>query len=291
MGLLEVLQNEKDNLSDMIVLLGNSLKNAPAGRLRISHSGQNVQYYYRPSNRQGSKLKQQRRNVSEAEAFYIKHAIDGKTSGGVYIKKSDEKLVRDLAQKDYDIALLKALEKRIALVRKLIELYGKQEAEHIYEMLNPYRKEIVHSRIFTDNEYAKQWNGVEYEGKLFAAGTVEMYTNRGERVRSKSEKIIADALFQKNISYRYEAPVALRGIGTVYPDFTILNVRKRKEIYWEHLGMMDQKDYCERALRKIELYQRNGIILGRELIITYETSQYPLETLMIERNIEEYCLD
>ncbi|MCD8231746.1 MAG: hypothetical protein LUD14_08015 [Clostridiales bacterium] len=308
MGVLEVLIQEKESLSSMIMLLRNSLESAPAGNLRISHCGQSVQYYYRPyrSKRKESKQKEaiqkeskqkelkqmlQSQNVSETEAIYLKHAIeDKKSERGVYIKKRDEKLVHDLAQRDYDETLLKALEKRLGYVDKLIDLYEKQEAEHLYEMLNPYRKKIVHQRILTDREYAEQWNSVAYEGKLFAEGTAVIYTNRGERVRSKSEKIIADTLIQKAISYRYEAPVTLRGLGTVYPDFTILNVRKRKEIFWEHLGMMDQKDYCERALRKIEMYQRNGIILGKNLIITYETSQHPLETQMIERNIEEYCM-
>ncbi len=54
--------------------------------------------------------------------------------------------------------------------------------------------------------------------------------------------------------------------------------------------MMDNADYCEKALRKIELYQKNGFILGDRLIITYETSKQPLETESIARTIEKHCL-
>ncbi|MCD7981325.1 MAG: hypothetical protein LUF32_03260 [Clostridiales bacterium] len=225
------------------------------------------------------------------ETCYTLYAIENmKSDHGVYIKKCDEKLAYDLAQRDYDAALLAVLERRLNYVQNLLEHCRKNETERIFDRLHPVRKEIVKPRIISDEEFAGKWSCVKYEGKVFSEGTAVMYTNRGERVRSKSEKIIADMLSQKNISYRYEAPVTLHGMGIVYPDFTILNVKRREEIYWEHLGMMDQKDYCERALRKIEIYQRNGIILGRKLIITYETSQHPLETQMVERNISEYCL-
>ena len=50
----------------------------------------------------------------------------------------------------------------------------------------------------------------------------EIYTERGERVRSKSEKIIADKLFLQNIPYHYERPIYLKGFGMVYPDFCCL---------------------------------------------------------------------
>lgn len=137
----------------------------------------------------------------------------------------------------------------------------------------------------------KRKKSVQYEGKIFEEGTAVIYTNRGERVRSKSEKIIADMLSLKGVPYRYEAPFAMRGIGTVYPDFTVLNINNREELLWEHFGMMDNKEYCVRTLRKIESYQKNGVFLGKNLIVTFETSQYPLETETIERNITEYCLN
>ncbi|MCD7922073.1 MAG: hypothetical protein LUG27_06510, partial [Clostridiales bacterium] len=72
---------------------------------------------------------------------------------------------------------------------------------------------------------------------------------------------------------------------------TVLNINNREELLWEHFGMMDNKEYCVRTLRKIESYQKNGVFLGKNLIVTFETSQYPLETETIERNITEYCLN
>ncbi|MFQ9213592.1 MAG: hypothetical protein ACLR4C_08105 [Eubacterium ventriosum] len=42
----------------------------------------------------------------------------------------------------------------------------------------------------------------------------------------------------------------------------MLNRKTRKEIYWEHLGMMDDADYVEKAIKKIELYEKMGYFKG-----------------------------
>ena len=110
-----------------------------------------------------------------------------------------------------------------------------------------------------------RWYDSEYHGKEFYEGTAEIVTEKGERVRSKSEKILADYFYRNNILYQYERPLYLKGYGTVYPDFTFLSKKTRKEIYWEHEGMMDKPEYAKSAVKKIESYQRNGIHLGERL--------------------------
>ncbi len=73
----------------------------------------------------------------------------------------------------------------------------------------------------------------------------------------------------------------------VYPDFTILDVSNRKEIYLEHFGMMEYPEYCEKALLKIQTYARNGITLGKNLLITFETSQNPFDITYLEQILKE----
>ncbi|MCD7921709.1 MAG: hypothetical protein LUG27_04625, partial [Clostridiales bacterium] len=144
-----------------------------------------------------------------------------KSEKGIYVRKSDEKLAFAIAQRDYDSALLKLSEKRLNCVQSLLEQLQKGEMEKLYDKLKPLRRTIVKPKIVTDEKFAEKWSDVQYEGKIFEEGTAVIYTNRGERVRSKSEKIIADMLSLKGVPYRYEAPFAMRGIGTVYPDFTV----------------------------------------------------------------------
>ena len=66
-----------------------------------------------------------------------------------------------------------------------------------------------------------------------------------------------------NIPYKYEAPIQLKGYGTVYPDFTLLNVRTREIYYWEHLGMMDNQEYIQKTFVKINTFVINGIFPGK----------------------------
>ena len=132
---------------------------------------------------------------------------------------------------------------------------------------------------------------VKYRGKEFYEGVPEFYTTKGERVRSKSELIIADLLEKEGVPYRYEYPIYLKGLGKIYPDFTVLNVRKRKTIYWEHLGMMDDSEYVDRALKKIATYEQNGIFPGENLVLTYETRTNPINQKMVMLMIQHYLKD
>lgn len=140
-----------------------------------------------------------------------------------------------------------------------------------------------------EKELAK-WYDSEYHGKEFYEGTAEIVTEKGERVRSKSEKILADYFYRNNILYQYEKPLYLKGYGTIYPDFTFLSKKTRKEIYWEHEGMMDKPEYAKSAVKKIESYQKNGIHLGERLILTFETELTVLNSQIVEELVEKYLV-
>ena len=74
----------------------------------------------------------------------------------------------------------------------------------------------------------------------------------------------------------------------MYPDFTILDVSNRKEIYLEHFGMMDDDEYCNKAISKIQNYARYGIFAGKNLLLTFETRQNPLNTIYLEELLAEF---
>ena len=78
------------------------------------------------------------------------------------------------------------------------------------------------------------------------------------------------------------------GGKVVFPDFTVLNTRTRKTFYWEHFGMIDDPEYLEKALKKVELYGKNDIIVGENLLITYETRNQPLLSSNVEVIIQNH---
>ena len=257
------LNARRKTLEKMIGKANRSLKKAPAGTLRISHTKGRAQYYHResPSDRNGK-----------------------------YIPKKDTRMIRALAQKDYD-------KKIITLARqeqKAINAYQKQcpaiKAEELYESLSESRKQLVTPITETDEMFRQNWESVEYEGKIFDDESTEYVTDKGEKVRSKSEVLIANLLAKEMVPYRYECPLFLKGFGTVHPDFTVLNPRLRKEFYWEHFGMMDDADYVERAIRKLAAYMANGIYPGERLILTFESSLVPLNLLQVRELVKHYFL-
>lgn len=79
-------------------------------------------------------------------------------------------------------------------------------------------------------------------------------TRRGEWVRSKSEVIIANLLYENGIDYEYEAPLYYDGHKCLLPDFTL--TIGGKQLYLEHVGMLDKLDYAQRWKQKEALYEQ-----------------------------------
>ena len=51
---------------------------------------------------------------------------------------------------------------------------------------------------------------------------------------------------------------------------------------------MDKQEYARSAVRKIELYMKNGIYPGERLILTFETEQSLLNQKILESLAERY---
>ncbi len=257
----QIMDNRKEYLNMLKKETEKNLKAAPEGTLRISSSSGHTQYYHRlnPSDRRGT-----------------------------YLPVSKIKLVRQLAQKGYEEKVLEAVLQEIEAITSYQTLLPEISADNIYEHLSDKRRALVESMIETDEAFIDRWKRVSFTGKSFSDDFPELYTRQGERVRSKSEVIIADLLSTEGIPYRYEYPVKLKNYGVVYPDFTVLNIRSRKEMYWEHFGMMDNSEYAEKAVHKISEYMKNGMFPGRDLIISFETRNFPMNTKDMQGMIDHY---
>ena len=85
----------------------------------------------------------------------------------------------------------------------------------VYIKQNDYRKGLIIPYVLSDKEYIENWLREDYKG-LDYKNDIEIYSVNGEKVRSKSEKIIADSLYYNKIPYKYEKPLNIDGV-TVYP--------------------------------------------------------------------------
>ena len=111
-------------------------------------------------------------------------------------------------------------------------------------------------------------------------------TVRGELVRSKSEVIIANALHYNGLDYEYEPELRLED-KVKRPDFKVEDYDTGVVWYWEHCGMMTDPQYKKRWEDKKKFYEKNGIVEGKNLIVTYDDEKGGLDSDLIQRIIEE----
>ena len=260
---LEELVLLNKSLEKRIEAIKKRNKNAPEGSLRIINKWNKYQYY---------------------------HRINPSENMGKYIPRKDRPLAVRLAQKGYDKKLLEALTGQQKAIEKFIKDYDPDAAIEVYEKLSAPRKELVTPEFLSNEEFIKQFLSEPYTRLGFKDTDPEFYTANGERVRSKSEILIADALRRHDVPYLCEYPVYNNGVIFAAPDFKCLNKRLRKVYYWEHLGMLGDQDYADRNVKKMDKYILADDFDENRLILTFETDSHPLNTKVIEEKIRKYLL-
>ena len=289
--ILEMLEKRLSEMKMLLERAKKSVKTPPQGHLRISQKGNRVEYY---------------------------HMTSQEDSHGKYIPLSKENIARQLAQKDYENKAIKLIEEEILATQRYLKQIGHKKNDNkrnsgensnrtsitklteLYSKMNSARQALVTPFTLTEPQYAEQWQNVTWNGRPFSDDLPVYTTSRGERVRSKSEVLIADALSRYKIPYRYEYPLLLRrakqksssyaNTVTFYPDFLCLNKRTRTEFYWEHFGLMDSQEYVNNTINKFKIYAENKIYPGINLIFTMETQTEPLTPHLLELIIEEYLM-
>lgn len=218
--------------------------------------------------------------------LFIREGSDKKE----YIHSYEKEKIHVLAQRDYEEKVRKELTGMKNRLDKFINGYDPHAIDRIYERMCDNRKEIVTPIVPTDAMYIEKWME-EHKGGVNTYGEATTIRSlRGEYVRSKSEKIIADYFYNNNIPYQYEPKFDIDDYKSVFPDFAILNVRERRTIYWEHLGRCGDAGYAVKNFNKIMDYEEQGLILGDNLIITVETLERPLNVGIVEEKANQFLL-
>ena len=206
-----------------------------------------------------------------------------------YLRKDKRAVVRALVQKQYLSKLLEATNKELDAIDLYLSHIPSVPAEEVYETFEKELKGFIVPEIDSDMLFEQRWAEGKYVSLTEKAKKDDSekngnITDRGEHVRSKSECLIANMLNKNGIPYKYEKPLMLNDF-LVYPDFTILDVCGRREIFLEHLGKMDDVEYLENAIKKIIRYSQAGYHLGKQLFLTMETHSLPLNLPAAEQMI------
>ncbi len=210
------------------------------------------------------------------------------TIGGKYLSKKNAVIAKNIAERDYWEREIQYAQKEKQLLEQLATLKNSVNAWNYYDQLIEGRRQLVEPYLISDDAYAAKWLAQRSElHNDYEIGS-QLVTENNEIVRSKTETLIADKLKQAGVPYKYEEALQL-GRRVVYPDFTILDKRTRKVYIWEHFGMVDNPEYQDKMLDKIDLYAEHGYFMNDNLIITFEAANHPISTVALNRIVKRFA--
>ncbi len=145
---------------------------------------------------------------------------------------------------------------------------------------DPKYRGLLEKYISSFSPEIVMWLREDYERNEMNPHELKHSVNAGHKVRSKSEKLIANILYDRQIPYRYEALLQLDDNKT-FPDFTILHPKTFRIGYYEHFGIVDDPQYVRKTAWKIEQYANHGIVMNVNLLATFETADHPLDEMQV----------
>lgn len=269
MALLEnheqLLLRQKEELDVMIRQSDKRIKryeNLPFENVRVSTSNGCTQYYF--YNQANKKLR--------------------------FAKKEELELVTQIVQREYEISVNRRLKRLKKKLEQFVSSYNVDEIKDIYDNACQAKQSLIQPIMLSDKKYIEHWRELHPGNRNSFPAETTYETDAGEFVRSKSEKILADLFCKFHVPYQYETEIVMENGQRFYPDFALLNLKKRKTIYWEHFGLISEEEYACKSLGKLSLYEKNGLIIGEDLLISMESEKTPLDIKLIEKKIKSFLL-
>lgn len=284
--IIKMAKEELVRLENINKKLDVYLNNIPDGCLKWQNVAGKTYYYHQYMLKEDSISE----NIKKHKEKNAEKNCDSKIKRE-YIKKESH-LATMLANKQYYNSIKPVLTNNLNQLKRFINKYQENKIDEIYDSLSDERKRLVTPLQLSIKEQVRIWDEEEYEKNNSYPENLRYETDQGDLVRSKSEVIIANILYKhrKDIIYKYEKQLSLVIDGRerqVYPDFSIINIHTGRITYWEHAGLMDEAHYATEFVRKMNAYVYNGLIPGKDVIVSYETQGLPLDIKVVKKLVEQ----
>ena len=164
------------------------------------------------------------------------------------------------------------------------------EREKLSKQMECFDNELRKRRLIVPENMIVYPQNTRFTAKLWeelATGLNELgkgkgyYDNHMNNVDSRGEMLIAGALDDLHLEYKYEVLYHLNTYRKVFPDFAVLIPALGRFFFIEHLGMMDKMNYRMDNLDKMEKYENAGIRNGVDILYTTEFGKGMFDTRAI----------
>lgn len=220
----------------------------------------------------------------------------GKSSKLNYIRSSDYNKLRIISGTRFMTEKANILLENIKRLEKVLPALSDYDEDSIIKRLpkaHVKAAELLKEKV--SREVHQSENPKHRENLVIVA-------SNGVRVRTKGELNLLEVLLSYDcFDVRYEKELTLKKVMAypdghsetvevkVYPDFTII-LPDRSQLYWELSGLYDNPKYRSEQFNKFNLYYDNGIYIPKNLIVTMESQDKPLDMTVIRSIIESQIL-
>ena len=224
--------------------------------------------------------------------YHMRISRDGKRVS-TKLGAGNNEIVIGIKQKRYNDAMLSVLNKDRVLLESVVDRFVPYDAEMIDGLLLP----VYRDRTGLVNKAPgildrAEWDSIIRKNGYKMPDDCNIAPD-GLEMRSKSEVIIYGILKGYGLVIKYDVELKLRNdagqIVTVSPDFVIL-CDDGSLIIIEHLGLLNNPEYFENALKKIHLYLLNGYRLNENLYLTADYAQGKINAQAIDELVEKMIL-
>lgn len=198
-----------------------------------------------------------------------------------YAGNQAKEAVRRIQEARFIAKSLEIMKKDLDLIDNFLKRYESTDFEHINSKLpKTYRNKLA-GNFASKKQQAQKWKKkMEAEKAKFEIvkpEDLDQPTIDGNFVRSKSEALIYNYLYEAGYTFVYELPISTQS-RTFYPDFTILSeIDYKTVIRIEHCGMLEVEWYRDNAFEREYEYWNEGYLPNRDVYFTYDDNRGKLD--------------
>ena len=191
------------------------------------------------------------------------------------ITKDKERIYR-LARKDFINEKIKDTAKKIRALEELLKKLNAIDTESKTDKLLERYSMLDSNKLALSEDELKIYNN-RFSHNPFNKDGLIYKTEDGVSMRSKSERFIGSFLENEGLLYMYEPEIIIGG-RNMYPDFVILRP-DGKRVIWEHCGLINDMDYYNKMIKRLDEYRKIGYVQHKNLICTYEEDLQNIDNL------------